>query len=107
MKYPVLILCVLVISDSAAAARTVAAAYGAEGMSAQATLSAACETVKTKAGNALVGMLKAVELTSISTGVCFCSEEGSAWLCKSEAVGYPAHERSEEMEEQSLGEEEG
>ena len=107
MKYPVLILCLLVISASAAAAHTVAAAFGPEGMSAQATLSTACETAKTKAGNALVGMLKGVELTSISTGVCFCSEEGSAWFCKSEAVGYLAHEHSEEMEEQSMGEEEG
>ena len=54
-----------------------------------------------------LAMLKGVELTSISTGVCFCSEEDSVWLCKSEAVGYLAHEQSEELEEQSMGEEEG
>ena len=103
MKYVVLILAVLVISASAAVAHDVAAAYGTKGMSAQATLSAACETAKTKAGQGLVAMLEGVELVSISTGLCICSD-GPPYLCTSEAVGYVAHQHPEEMEEQSMGE---
>ena len=103
MKYVVLILSVLVISASAAVAHDVRAAYGTKGMSAQETLSAACEAAKTKAGNDLVAMLAGVELASISTGVCICSD-GPAWLCMSEAVGYLAHEHSEEIGEESMPE---
>ena len=53
MKYMVLILAVLVISASTAVAHDVAAAYGAKGMSGQATLAAACETTKTETGKAI------------------------------------------------------
>ena len=108
MKYVVLILALLVISTSTAVAHDVAAAYGANGMSAQATLSAACETAKTKAGRNLVAMLAGVELVSISTGLCICSD-GPAYHCTAEAVGYLAHEHEEmeDMEEQSMGEDEG
>lgn len=106
MKYAMLILSVLVISASAAVAHDVTAAYGAKGMSAQASLSAACEIAKTKAGNNLVAMLAGVELASISTGVCICSE-GPAWLCTSEAIALLAHEHPEEIEEESLDEDEG
>lgn len=94
---------------SKAVAHDVAAAYGSKGMSAQATLSAACETAKAKAGQNLVAMLEGVELVSISTGLCICSD-GPAYHCTSEVVGYLAHEHPEEMEdmeEQSMGEHEG
>ena len=109
MKYVVLILAVLVISASAAVAHDVAAAYGTKGMSAQATPAAACESAKTKAGQNLVAMLGGGALESVSTGLCICSEQGSAWLCEAEAVGYLAHEHEEmeEMEEQSMDGEEG
>ena len=109
MKYVVLILAMLVISASAAVAHDVAAAYGAKGMSAQATVAAACKTAKTKAGNNLVAMLGGGKLASVATGMCICSEEGSAWLCAAEAVGYLAHEHEEmeDMEEQSMGDDEG
>ena len=109
MKYVVLILAMLVISASAAVAHDVAAAYGTKGMSGQATLAAACETAQAKAGRALVAMLGGVELASISTGVCICSD-GPVWHCTSEAVGYLAHEHPEEMEEieeQSMDGDEG
>ena len=109
MKYVVLILAVLVISASAAVAHDVAASYGTRGMSAQATPSAACETAQTKAGQNLVAMLGGGALASVSTGICICSEQGSAWFCEAEAVGYLAHEHEEmeEMEEQSMDGEEG
>lgn len=109
MKYVVLILAVLVISASAAVAHDVASTIGTQGMSAQATLSAACETAKTKAGQNLVAMLEGAELVSVSTGLCICSD-GPPYNCISEAVGYMAHEHPEEMEdmeEQSMGEDEG
>ena len=109
MKYVVLVLAVLVMSASAAVAHDVAAAYGTKGMSAQATVAAACETARTKAGSNLVAMLGGGALASVSTGMCICSEQGSAWLCEAEAVGYLAHEHEEmeEMEEQSMDGEEG
>ena len=80
MKYVVLILAVLVISASAAVAHDVAAAYGAKGMSAHATVAAACETASRKAGSNLVAMLGGGALASVSTGMCICSEQGSARL---------------------------
>ena len=109
MKYAVLILSVLLITASAAVAYDVAAAYGSKGMSAQGTLSAACETAKTKAGQNLVTMLEGIELVSVSTGLCICSD-GPVYHCTSEAVAYLAHEHPEEMddmEEQNMSEDEG
>jgi hypothetical protein len=109
MKYAVLILTVLVVSASAAVAHDIA--YGTKGMASQSTLSAACASSQTDAGKDLRAMLSGVELASVSIGVCSCSELESGWFCTTEAAGFLAHEHPEEvmedMEEESMGEDEG